>query len=1538
MKRWMKWIGIAFLVPLALILLLSVLLYFPPIQDFARNKIVAYASTSTGIDIRIAKVRLSFPLNLTIQDVLALRTPADTLLKLQSLEVRVKLLPLLKSKVVVDAVDLKGGQIHSGDFIEGLQIDGQLGRFHAKADHIDLAKEMATLNTMELSDTQLSIRMNSVAEEKDSTSAPLNWKIVLDEVVLNKVNLDIQLPGDTVRMRGGMNHALLSKGWIDLGRSGYSARKIQLTEGTFSLDNDTLGRKPGLDPNHIAIDSLEFEADSLSFEDKVFGINIRRFSFSEQSGLKLSSLEGSILSDGKQLEIPNLQLKTPYSEMQLLVSAPWSSLDEKAEGSIRSLLIASIGKGDLMLAAGDLPKDFKTYYPNRPVSVTAGIEGNLDKLELRGFKAELAGAFKMDATGTLIQIADSLQRQGSFRIDARSYNLEFILGMLDKKQRDMLELPYGMELKGEVSFKKDAYKTNLTFKEDKALVKLDGSYQSQSEDYQISVSIDSLQPNHFMPKDSLYWLTASAAIKGKGFDLYSARTSSLLQATISDIKYGRNSVSEIQLNGRLKNHAYELQLESGYPLALLKASVSGILQRKKAEMNLDAQVEHLNLYRLHLVDVPLSTAFRFEANASSNLNEILHLTGRLTQWELSGEEKTYYPQDTRFEAGTTRDSTYFEITAGDAFMKLNSDQGATKLSASLSLITDRLMKQYEQQELDLTVLRPLLPNVNIQGFIGKQNPIQDLLALQKIKFNEASFTAATSPAQGLSVNMAMHKFQQDTLMVDTLRIESFEDTSGLKLKGEVKLNRTRWRKAYNGILDGHIRKNEVNALVHVTDGDGKIGLHLGTEARLEKEGFISARLYPDNPIIAFRRFTLNEDNYLRYKDLKNMSANLRLTGEQNASIWLHSVPDSGALKEMHAEISQLDLSLLSADIPNFPSMRGIVSADIQYAPSDNTFMLIADAGIDELFYENKRVGEMQLSAVYLPLSENSHQVDIHFLRDRKEISSATAFYQAGVRDSVSGAINITDFPLEMVNPFIPDGMARMQGFLQGNLDIKGRASDPRAAGFLQMDSASVFVVAAGSTYRFDNKKLEIENNKLLFSNYNLYAYGKNPFVINGDINFSDPARVLANLKLNADNLQLVDVKRNKESLVYGKLFVNLNSTLRGPLDAITMRGNLQLLGNTDLTYVLKDSPLTVQDRLSDLVTFTSFTDTLYTDRMEEIPPLQLGGMDMLLTIHIDPAVRLQADLSADQESRIELEGGGDLYFQYTPQGDMFLNGRYTLSGGSILYTLPVIPKKKFTIKEDSYVEWNGDPMNPVLNLQATERVRTAVTLNEQTPRQVNFDVGISLKQRMSDMQLEFTLNAPEDLTMQNQLSAMGEEERSKQAVSMLVTGMYLGSGSGTGKVNMNMGAALNSFLQKEITNLAGSALKTVDISLGVESSEEETGEKRTDYSFRFAKRFYNDRIRVVLGGRISTGNVPEQNQTFIDNISFEYRLDNSGTRYVKLFHNKNYESILEGEITETGAGIVLRRKMKHIGEFFIFRKPKKITPVNENNANDESNQ
>ena len=286
------------------------------------------------------------------------------------------------------------------------------------------------------------------------------------------------------------------------------------------------------------------------------------------------------------------------------------------------------------------------------------------------------------------------------------------------------------------------------------------------------------------------------------------------------------------------------------------------------------------------------------------------------------------------------------------------------------------------------------------------------------------------------------------------------------------------------------------------------------------------------------------------------------------------------------------------------------------------------------------------------------------------------------------------------------------------------------------------------------------------------------------------------------------------------------------------------------------------------------------------------------------------------------------------KGEMILNGRYTLSGGMVKYAMPIIPLKEFTIQDGSYVQWSGNPMDPMLNLTATERMRASVTQDDGSSRLVTFNVGVAIKQTLENLQLQFILSAPEDQSMQQELEKMGEGQRSQIAVTMLVTGMYLNMSDvgGGKKPSLDMGAALNSFLQSEINNIAGSALKSVDITLGMEQYDQNgtgAGGERTDFSFRFAKRFYNDRISIILGGRVSTGQDVNagQSQQFIDNVSIEYRLDGSGTRYIKLFHDKNYESLLEGEITETGAGIVLRRKMLHLRELFIFKKnkPKPVT-------------
>ena len=235
-------------------------------------------------------------------------------------------------------------------------------------------------------------------------------------------------------------------------------------------------------------------------------------------------------------------------------------------------------------------------------------------------------------------------------------------------------------------------------------------------------------------------------------------------------------------------------------------------------------------------------------------------------------------------------------------------------------------------------------------------------------------------------------------------------------------------------------------------------------------------------------------------------------------------------------------------------------------------------------------------------------------------------------------------------------------------------------------------------------------------------------------------------------------------------------------------------------------------------------------------------------------------------------------------------------------------------------------MNPTLNITAKERVKATVTEND-VPRSVNFDVGVAITKPLEQMGLEFIIEAPEDLSIQNQLAAMSAEQRGRVAVTMLATGMYITDEGGMGGTSgFKANDALNAFLQSEIQNIAGSALRTIDVSLGVENATSATGAEQTDYSFQFAKRFWGNRISVIVGGKVSTGADAENSaESFIDNVSIEYRLDKSSTRHVKVFYNRNTNDPLEGLLTKTGAGLVLRRKTNRLGELFIFRTRKPQT-------------
>ena len=504
--------------------------------------------------------------------------------------------------------------------------------------------------------------------------------------------------------------------------------------------------------------------------------------------------------------------------------------------------------------------------------------------------------------------------------------------------------------------------------------------------------------------------------------------------------------------------------------------------------------------------------------------------------------------------------------------------------------------------------------------------------------------------------------------------------------------------------------------------------------------------------------------------------------------------------------------------------------------------------------------------------------------------------------------------MALINGFLAGTDIYMKGTVQGGVHIDGTLDAPRVNGDVRFADSHVYSSIYGFDFRMDEKPIRLQNTKLLFENFNLSSTGNNPLTVNGKVDMSDMSNMKLDIAMRAKNFELINAKRKLNSIVYGKAYVDFDCTVRGNLDNIIVRGDLDVLNRTNVSYVLKESPLTVDDQLEGLVQFVSFEDTT-TIAPQSLPAT---NMDLTLNLGISEAANFYCGLSDDGKSYVDVQGGGDLTLRMTQQGEMRLIGRLTIEEGEMKYTLPIIPLKTFKLSQGSYVEFTGDVANPTLHIQAKERMKSVVTENDQQ-RSVAFDVGVAISKTLEDMGLEFTVAAPEDMGIQNQLTAMTPAQRSKVAVSLMATGLFLADGYGA-KGGMQAGSALNAFLQSEIQNIAGSALKTVDINFGIENSTTQTGASQTDYSFQFSKRFFNDRFAVNIGGKVSTGQEADNSAaSFIDNITLEYRLDKGATRYVQVFYDRSNYDPLEGQLTKMGTGVVLRKKTNKLGELFIFK-------------------
>ncbi len=1539
--------------PVILILLLTAALYLPPVQKWAVDTASAYASESMEMDISVEKVRLSFPLDLTLEGIRAVRRSTattnggDSVAHVGRVVVNVALRPLFNGDVNITALELNSARINTLDIIPQAKVKGTIGRL-ALTDgnpvaHVKLSESIAILEKAVLDDAHLDVALHdtTVVDTAESTN---EWVVRVRELSINNSDVLLHMSGDSMRVGLQLGEAVALNGDLDLGKSIYKVAQLKMKNSAVSYDTDApqLTNAEALDYNHISLADVSLQIDSISYAEPDIRLNIRSLAMREKSGLKVDGLKATIALDTTAVSIDGV-LHMPASVVKADVFMGFNAFDseqyttkknignnnnktqkDNLDNTFRAKVDAAIDLNDFSPLLSDVAEERQKLRPMHLINIKSEAMGTMDNIRIERLSVDMPGALSLDAKGNVNGLPWAMndiyspQWRMDIDVDAHTHDLSFIKNFMDGSTAEMIAVP-SMHINAQLHGHGADYNVAMRMEEGGGTAQATAAMNLQRMAYSMNATVNKLNLGHFVHGMGLGTLSATADISGQGTDVMASSTHSKGVVSIAQMGYQQYDMTDITADFELENGRAQAKVYSNNNLINGNITLDALVNTKRTDVILVTDMQQLDLHALGIVDVPLSIQVCGHVELLTDNKSTHACRGEVSDIIIRDSANVYHPDDIVMNIYTAPDTTYAKVDCGDFALHLNASEGYERLMVSSDRMTEEIDRQLKQRTIDQQALRDVLPEMSLVLHSEKENPVYRFMKYLDIDYDVLSANITTSPRTGINGDLDVNGLQSQGIELDTiqLHIRSTDDPLSIVYNGRVTNAKPNERErasnnkpAFNVLFDGKLLEHGVSMNAAFYDSNDELGLQAGVEAAMEEEG-IRLHVTPHRPVIAYETFSVNSDNYLLLAANGRISANISLVADNGTAVQVYTTDngeDDNRLQDITLSTANLDIGRLLSAIPYAPNVTGTLNGDLHFVQeNDEAFSISASLDTRQLVYEGCQIGNLSSELVYMPKDNGDHYIDGLLTLNEEEVGTIVGSYNFDSK-AINAELNLNQFPLEIINGFIPDRIIGMEGLAEGQLTVMGTTDYPQVNGEMYLSNGYLISEPYSIRMRFDDDPIRIVDSRLLFENFQVYANNDQPLTAMGALDFSDTNHMKLNMLMQARNFLLIDSKETSLSEAYGKAYVNFFASISGELSRLNVRGKVDVLPTTDVFYILRDSPLTTDNQLQELVTFTNFEG----EDAQTVTHPTPQDMDMRLDINLMSGAHAKCWLNDSRTNYVDVIGEGELKMQYVGD-EMKLTGRYVINEGEMKYSLPIIPLKTFTISNGSYVEFTGDVMNPRLDITAKETRKASVSSNG-TNRLVTFNTGVQITKTLNDMGLEFIIEAPEDNTVSDELNMLSKEERGKLAVTMLTTGMYLADGN-TSAFSMN--SALNSFLQSEISAIAGSALKTLDMNFGMDNSTEDDGTVHTNYSFKFAKRFWNNRLSISVGGKISTGpDVSGQNKSFFDNVEAQYRLSDVSNKYLRLFYNRSVYDYLEGYVGQYGAGFMWKKKIQSLREIF----------------------
>lgn len=1301
---------------------------------------------------------------------------------------------------------------------------------------------------------------------------------------------------------------------------------------------------PNLDLNYIQASEIEIQIDSFRNRGTEVHAPIRRIYARERCGVPLE-LKGLFDMDSLSLRASGMTLATPSSTISLTAMMGMDDknipflIDLDAEVSnddIRRLVPAGL----VPVAAG-LPRGVPLY-------LRADASGTMADIEAREISLEIPRHLSLEASGNIRHAMDIKKASGQLELKGAMPDGSFLKPtLMDARMGRNVKLP-PVTIDGLFTIDRGDMTADLDATAADGSVTLVAEWRNRVKGYALNLDAREFPLQSILPALGVSDVTATLDIQGEGLDPFNPATDLQGRVELGHIGYHGTAYRDITADVSLADGNATLAATSGNRGANFTFRADGNLTGDTLRWRFNSDIKDINLRTLHLSDSIGEGSVVMSGNAAFTLpKRTVKRVGRRKTTHISPmsvyadidipslywrmASGTVNASDIQAKIGLDSAMTMVDIDNGDLCLRVASTVGIDTLAARMTAATSLLDRCVARRQLAVDSIQATLPPLSLSLRAGHHNILSNFLLDSDLSFDHLALDASNDSLLSASCSI-------DGLLSGKTRLDSID--LDIRQRGNILIYKIMLNNE-PGTLDqfahvdakGFIGVDKFALLFNQKNIQDETGFSFGSVVTMPDADTFSLRFVPYHPVIGYKDWEINRNNFISYNiknghidadiDLKSTASSLRLFTE-------HTAGDS-IQEAIRLQITDLKLEDWLTINPFAPPVKGDLSADMSIRPGHKSLDGNGTVSLHNLFYGRDKVGDFDLDLTLATNTAGTIRATTSLMVDGVKTITATG----NLNDSTAANPFMLDFkmihfPLAVVNPFLPKGTARLGGMLNGEMDITGEMSSPVFNGWINFDSTAVDVAMLGSSLDFPQERIPVKNNLVTFNKFSIKAVNENPLVIDGTVDITSLADMKLDLTMTARNTQIVGSKRKRGQDVYGKAYIDFDARLKGSLSRfLDVKATLNVLPGTNVTYVIPDVQSAIASRSNaEMVKFVNFADTTAVAAADSVAAREGMALNLSAAVEISEGSVIAVDLSADGKNRAQVQAAGRVNYNLDYLGDERVTGRVNLNDGYARYSMPpVLSEKLFHIKEGSYIAFNGQMLNPVLNLHAYDEVKANVNTDGNS-RMATFDVELNVTGTLEQMNVSFDLSTPDDLTVQNEIQAMSPDQRANQAMNLLLYGSYTGPGT----KGSTMGNPLYTFLEGQLNNLASSAIKGVDISFGIDQldrTRDGVNSTAMSYSYRVSKSLLDDRFKIVVGGNYTTDVDADENfaQNLIADISFEYLLNKQGTMYVKLFRHTGYESILEGEITQTGVGFVYKKKIRSLSDLFNWLRPRRKEEV-----------